>query len=360
MLDGLVFFILNDTVSGKGYIVYRYFNLATSIQRKYVMSLFPGPSGGLEADDRVCQVADLEEIDTIKIVVDYTKEFKLMMTYSNVGNKTMLRCLQIPNIMRYLNKDSAFFSIKTSSGANTALRVGLYKLELKEKQHALDIKKELQISHALVEEIFDKVSTFTEKFSKDKKSLGEIMTTFETLEHYANFLKIFSKDLNDGTRLMQENMMEYVNRNNYLTMNDFPQLKKIKDKIDYVEGKQSTIYARFKKIADMVKKKRVFRKLNKRFKRVEKMMDSLLTTINSDDFEELNTKSNRLLNFIKKVNFDKLLRKARKIVKREERKSYISAGNYGIVSILAICALIFVISCGILKKINAAEKEHIL
>lgn len=360
VLDGLIFFIFNDTLTKKGYIAYRYFKQSTAVNRKYIMSLFPVSDDKSMMDDRFCEISTLENLDRIKFKVDYVNNFNLIFDYSFVAENDFSRCLMIPNIMRYLSPENAFFSIKVSNGEKMGFKVGLYKMELREKKHALDIHEDLQISHALVGEIYDKVKTFTENFNSDKKNLGDIMSTMDQVEHYSNFLRIFSKDLNNGTKIMQENMMEYVNRNNYLTMNDFPHLQKIKEKIDSIEKKQNTIYSRFREITDIINNKRVFRKLNKRFKGVDKVMKTLLETINSDDFQQLNKRTEKLLKFMKDVNFKKLLKKARKIIKNEEKSYYLSAGNYGVVTILAICLLLFIVSCGIIKKINKAEKEHIL
>ena len=360
VMDGLVFFIMNDTLTQKGYIVYRYFKQSTAVNRKYILSLFPLSDDSLLNDDRFCQVPVLESLDKVRFNVDYVNDFNLILEYSNVARSKFERCLIIPNIMRYLSSENAYFSVKVSNGINTALKVGMYSMELREKKHSLDIHEDLQISHALVGEIYDKVKTFTADFNTDKKNLGNIMSTMDTVDHYANFLRIFSKDLNNGTKIMQENMMEYVNRNNYLTMNDFPHLQKIKEKIDYIERKQNIIYTRFREITDIINNKRVFRKLNKRFKGVDKVMKTLLNTINSDDFEQLNRRTEKLLKFMKNVDFKKLLKKARKIIKSEQKSYYLSAGNYGVVTIFAICVLLLLVSCGIISKINKAEKEHIL
>lgn len=360
VLDGLIFFIFNDTLSQKGYMVYRYFKQSTALNRKYILSLFPNSETKEIIDDRFCELANLENLDKLKLSVDYVNQFNLILDYKFVNGGGFERCLDIPNIMRYLSTENAFFSVKVSNGVNLGLKVGMYSMELREKKHALDISEELQISHSLVGEIYDKVKTFTEDFNRDKKNLGSIMSTMDKVEHYSNFLRIFSKDLNNGTKIMQENMMEYVNRNNYLTMNDFPHLQKIKEKIDSIEKKQNVIYSRFREITDIINNKRVFRKLNKRFKSVDKVMKTLLQTINSDDFTKLNQRTERLLSFIKDVNFKKLLKKARKIIKSEEKSFYLSAGNYGVATISGICVLLLIVSCGIIKKINKAEKEHIL
>lgn len=360
VLDGLIFFIFNDTLSQKGYMVYRYFKQSTAVNRKYILSLFPNSDNQDFIDDRFCEVSALERLDKLKLSVDYVNQFNLVLDFTLVGGGGFERCLEIPNVMRYLSTENAFFSVKVSNGENMGFRVGMYSMELREKKHALDISEELQISHALVGEIYDKVKTFTEDFNSDKETLSGIMSTMDKVEHYSNFLRIFSKDLNNGTKIMQENMMEYVNRNNYLTMNDFPHLQKIKEKIDSIEKKQNVIYTRFREITDLINNKRVFRKLNKRFKSVDKVMKTLLETINSDDFTKLNQRTERLLSFIKDVNFKKLLKKARKIIKSEEKSYYLSAGNYGVVTISAICVLLLIVSCGIIKKINKAEKEHIL
>ena len=254
VLDGLIFFIFNDTLSNKGYMVYRYFKQSTALNRKYILSLFPDNDSKGFIDDRFCELSSLENLDKIKISVDYVKYFSLLLDFSYVGQSNYERCLDIPNIMRYLSTENAFFSVKVSNGVNVGFKVGMYNMELREKKHALDISEDLQISHALVGEIYDKVKTFTEDFNRDKKSLGSIMSTMDKVEHYSNFLRIFSKDLNNGTKIMQENMMEYVNRNNYLTMNDFPHLQKIKEKIDSIEKKQNVIYSRFREITDIIKK----------------------------------------------------------------------------------------------------------
>ena len=360
VLDGLIFFLFNDTLTEKGYMAYRYFKQSTAVNRKYILSLFPTTQAKELRDDRYCEMNSLENLDRVRINVDYVNQFNLILDYSFVGTSTFSRCFTIPNIMRYLSSDNAFFSIKVSNGANIGFKVGMYKMELREKKHALDIHEDLQISHSLVGEIYDKVKTFTQDFNDDKKNLSSIMSTMDQVDHYSNFLRIFSKDLNNGTKIMQENMMEYVNRNNYLTMNDFPHLQKIKEKIDSIEKKQNIIYTRFREITDIINNKRVFRKLNKRFKGVDKIMKTLLETINSDDFNNLNQRTEKLLKFMKDVNFKKLLKRARKIIKSEEKSFYLSAGNYGVITISAICVLLLIVSCGIIRKINKAEKEHIL
>ena len=360
VLDGLVFFIINDTLTEKGYLVYRYFKQSTAINRKYILSLFPINDKAKDMDDRFCELKSIENLEKIRFTVDYVKDFNLLAQVQFKDADYWDNCMDIPNIMRYLSSDNAFFSLKVSSGKNTAFDVALYNMQLREKKHSLDIKEDLQISHALVGEIFDKVRTFTETFSTDKAALGEIMSSMDQVEHYSSFLKIFSKDLNNGTKIMQENMMEYVNRNNFLTLEDFPHLQKIKEKIDYIEKKQNVIYSRFREITNMINNKNVFKQLNRRFKGVDKVMNNLLTTINSEDFTNLSSKTEKLLNFMKTVDLKKLLKKARKIVKNEEKNYYLNAGNYGMASIMAICLLLLLVSCGIIKKINTAEKEHIL
>lgn len=360
VFDGLVFFLFNKPDSPAGYIAYRYFKKSTSVNRKYIQSLFPVNDDKMQNDDRFCQIPILEELDEISFKVDYVKDFNLQLILKNKSGSESSTCTIIPNIMRYLSSDNAFFSIKSSSGKNNALITSLYKMKLEEKKHSLDIKEELQISHALVSEVFDKVKNFTDQFQADKKSLSEIMTSLEEVFHYSNFMRIFSKDLNNGTKILQENMMEFVNRNNYMTLNDFPQLNKIKEKIDYIEKKQNEIYSRFRNITEMLINKKMFNKLSRRFKRVDKIMNKLLETINSDQFTNLNSKTENLLKFLKNVNFKKLFKKARKIIKNEENSFYLSAGNYGFISIIAICILVFFLSCAIVKKITKAEKEHIL
>jgi hypothetical protein len=360
VLDGLIFFLFNDTLTEKGYIAYRYFKESTAVNRKYILSLFPLNEDKGAKDDRFCEISSIQNFDRLRISVDYVNKFHLMLEYSLVQQTDFDRCFVIPNIMRYLSAENAFFSLKVSNGSNIGFKVGMYNMELREKKHALDIHEDLQISHALVEEIFDKVKTFTAEYNSDKEHLSNIMSAMDKVEHYSNFLRIFSKDLNNGTKIMQENMMEYINRNNYLTMNDFPQLQKIKEKMDNIEKKQNVIYSRFRDITDIINNKRVFRKLNKRFKGVDKIMNTLLETINSDDFEQLNNRTVKLLEFMKDVNFKKLLKKAKKIIKNEEKSFYMSAGNFGFFAIGLICVLLFLVSCGIIRNISKAEKEHIL
>ena len=359
VLDGLVFFIFNDTLTEKGYMAYRFFKESTAVNRKYILSLFPKTDNDGIRDDRFCEIKSLDNFDRLRFKVDYVSDFSLILEYALVGQSEFDRCFKIQNIMRYLSPENAFFSFKVSNGANVGFQVGMYQMELREKKHALDIHEDLQISHALVEEIFDKVKTFTQEYNADKDHLMDIMSSMDMVDHYANFLRLFSKDLNNGTKIMQENMMEYVNRNNYLTMNDFPQLQKIKEKIDSIEKKQNGIYTRFREITDIINNKRVFRKLNKRFKGVDKIMNTLLQTINSDDFERLNERTERLLKFMKEVNFKRLLKKAKKIIKNEEKYFYLNAGNYGVITIACICFLLGIVTIGIYRKINKAEKEHI-
>ena len=311
-------------------MAYRFFKESTAVNRKYILSLFPKTDNDGIRDDRFCEIKSLDNFDRLRFKVDYVSDFSLILEYALVGQSEFDRCFKIQNIMRYLSPENAFFSFKVSNGANVGFQVGMYQMELREKKHALDIHEDLQISHALVEEIFDKVKTFTQEYNADKDHLMDIMSSMDMVDHYANFLRLFSKDLNNGTKIMQENMMEYVNRNNYLTMNDFPQLQKIKEKIDSIEKKQNGIYTRFREITDIINNKRVFRKLNKRFKGVDKIMNTLLQTINSDDFERLNERTERLLKFMKEVNFKRLLKKAKKIIKNEEKYFYLNAGNYGV------------------------------
>ena len=360
VFDGLVFFLLNKPNSSSGYIVYRYFKKSTSLSRKYIQSLFPISEESSMKDDRYCVIETLQDLDELSFEVDYVKNFSLELKTKTKNGNSGPSCISIPNIMRYLSSDNAYFSIKSSSAKNCAFNINLYKMQLMEKKHSLDIKEELQISQSLVGEIFDKVKHLTEQVQSDKKSLGQIMNALEEVNHYSIFMRLFSKDLNNGTKLLQENMMEFVNRNNYLTLNDFPQLEKIREKIDFIERKQNEIYSRFRQITNMLLNKRMFSKLNKRFRRVDKIMNKLLDTINSDQFVTLNSKTEKLLNFLKNVNFKKLFRKAKRIIKSEENSFYLSAGNYGIVSIIAICLLVLVLSCAIIKKITKAEKEHIL
>lgn len=51
----------------------------------------------------------------------------------------------------------------------------MYEIQLKEKEHRLDVDQSLIVSHHLMEEIFDKVKNFSEIFEEDKENLLSIV-----------------------------------------------------------------------------------------------------------------------------------------------------------------------------------------
>ena len=165
--------------------------------------------------------------------------------YKSNTDSDFTSCFEIDHILRYISTQGNFFQIQVSTGRKYTMKVDLYDLTVKEKQHRLDIDDSLLVSHDLVEEIFDKVHNFSSKLNADKEGLKGLIELQTNLLEKARYFEIFTKDLYFGTRRFQEHMIENLSKYKTVNPESLPKMNRVKDRIKTLEQKQAKIFERF-------------------------------------------------------------------------------------------------------------------
>ncbi len=230
-------------------------------------------------------------------------------------------------------------------------------IEVYEKEHRLDVDKSLQVSHVLMEEIFDKVKNFSEIFEQDKENLSSIVDLQNKLIRKAKLLEIYTRDLNKGTRKFQEYMIESLNRHKFVSPQSFPKLMKIKEKINSLEQKQARIYQRFVDIKGMLSAKQIFKQTYTNFRKIDDLLKQIVTEISSPEFKQFMSKTKKLMKVLKKVDFSAFLDQVDQSIKMQNKEAA-TTGNFGILIVVIVCIVVFFFAWRIIMNINQAEKSH--
>lgn len=358
LLNGLVIMLMtNDTSNDVTnndqtyFFTYRFFSKPQELKRDYLNILF-------EKKDIYpsCNFDSMFLQTSIRIKIDFEAGDFFELGYKNsIGEWT--KCFEIKDISKYITKRNSFLQLQQSTGSKYTLSTEITGIEIREKQTRLDIQKGLTVSHHLMEEIFDKLNSFTEIFSNDKDNLSSILDLQNGLINRASILEIYAKDLNSGTKKFQEYMLESLNKHKLISPESMPKLMKVKEKIENLERLQGKVFKRFVDIKGLVNTRKVFKKTYKNFKKINKRIAEIVREISSKEFKNFYKKTKKLMKSLEKLDFTSFFNQVEETI-RNQKKIALSTANFGILVVVIFCLGIFIFAFFILKNINKSDKSH--
>lgn len=349
-LFGLVVSIVGSTNQDKGsYIVsVRYFAQETALSTSY-FSILSDQRDKLEG----CVLPNLNDVRRVIVKLDFEKERRLEVL---LEDKEFVRpCLSIDNPMRYISNKQTLIYFKAISEDVNLLKFDLIGINVDEKEHSLDIESELLISHHLVEEIFEKVSTFTSSLNEEKAKLGTIHDLQRNILNDSNRLELYASDLFKGTRKFQEYMLENLSTHKIMSPENMPKIEKIRNKVDDLKYVQKTIYDRFVAIQAVLNSKKVLKKTYKKLLALQTTMNKIGELVNDPNFEQMVNDSKKILDTASSDEILSVIKTIEETSDGIDTKTSIWIGS----SVTAFGLLILVLfGFLIMRKITQVEKTH--
>lgn len=350
VLFGLVIVVMgsDDGPEGKYVVSHRYFAQETVLHKEY-FKLLSDTRGNLEG----CQLPDLKAITGLTLRVDFEKSHKMEVWLTDSTGPRP--CFTVDSPLRYIGAKQTILQLKMLAGEHNPIKVELKGLILYEKQHAFDVETDLAISHELVEEIFDKVNTFTEKFNADKAKLGSIYELQQTLANDGHRLELYAADLFRGTRKFQEYMLEALSSHKVMSPENMPKMQKLKSKIDELKSIQKTIFDRFLSIQALLDSRKLLKKSYKKIVALQNTMNSIQQLVADPKFDKLISDSKGILETASSSNIDEILK-----VFAEMKENVDHTTTFGIGAGLSLLGVVVLAIFGflIMRKISAVEKAH--
>lgn len=355
-LQGFVILLMthNDEATNRTthFITYRFFSKSVVLKRDYFNILF-------EKREKYdfCEYPSLGSKTDFRIKIDYENKNELILEHKEKSESEWNTCFKVEQIEKYITKSNIFLQFQQTTGKKYTMSTEIYNLEIREKEHRLDVDKSLVVSHHLMEEIFDKVKNFSEIFENDKDSLTDIVEMQNNLLRKSTMLEVYARDLNLGSKKFQEYMIESLNRHKFVSPQSYPKLIKIKEKIESLEKKQQKIYERFINIKGLLESKKIFKKTYSNFKKIDKLLTKIVREISSKEFKDFTSKTRKLMRVLKKIDFKDFLKNVSSTLKSQHRVAS-STANYGMMFVGCVCIVVLIFAYFIFKNISQAEKSH--
>lgn len=338
----------NNVGNGTYVVTHRFFAQETLLNREYFSVL---------ADNRDklqgCVLPNLSDISRLLLRIDIENAKEIEVLLEEAG--TLKTCLKVPNIHRFFLSKGTTLSLKAFSGALNKLRVEVGGLTLREKRHSFDIDDDLEISHALVEEIFEKVATFTDKFNADKDKLASIYELQQDVSAQSSRLELYAIDLFKGTKKFQEFMLETLAYKKVYGIRQMPKLMKIRNKIDELTRVQKAVFDRFMAIQVLLDSKKIIKKSFRKLVRMQEVMLKIKETVADARFDEVIQQSRRMLEIASKGDVREVLQ-----LFADLKDDLSHSATLGIGAGFLVFGVFFLVTFAflIIRKIIAVEKSH--
>lgn len=349
-LYGLVISIFGTNNVGNGtYVVtHRFFGQESLLSKDYFAILS-------ESRDKLqgCLLPNLNDISrlVVKIDIENTKTVEVLLEEGGV----LKTCLKVPNLLRYVNTKQMILSFKGMTNQLNSLRLDINGITVKEKKHSFDIDDNLDISHVLVEEIFEKVNTFTEKFNENKEKLGTIYSMQQEVSASANKLEMYASDLFKGTRKFQEFMIENLASKKIFGVEHMPKMRKVQNKIDELNEIQKAIFDRFLSIQKSLNSKQLFKRTFQRMLKLQNVMEKASAFMSNSKFEQIIKESEKMASIASQKDVKSVLQTFKDLKDDLSHEATFGLGM-ALFSIGLFALVLFVFL--IIRKIIAVEKSH--
>lgn len=357
-LDGLViFFLTHDSHDDQNsnvqnyFVTWRYFTQPIEVSREYLKIIFDKKNNFDYCDFQ----PGMRQMVDLKFIVDFELYNHLVFKYADLNNNETV-CFEIKDIFKYLTKTKTFFFFQQVNGFKYTLSTEIHSIELNEKETRLDIEESLTVSHHLVEEIFDKLNTFTEIFADDKEGIASLLELQNKLIEKVAILEINAKDLNRGSTKFQDFMLENFNKHKIVTPRNYPRLMTIKRMIENLNDLQVKVFNKFVDIKNLVNSKDVFKKTFDNFNKMNDLLKQIVKEVSSKEFKAFYKKTKTLMSVIKKVNFDAFFKQVENTINYQNS----STKNIGYISlfiviIILVCLLTF---SGLILRIIKSDRKQ--
>lgn len=300
---GLVIMLIShhDGDDHSFHILYRYFDRPTEVKRSYIDILFDEVGAPRNAD-KGCTVNPRNGDITWTIDIDFEKVKTLRLTTQNGPNETPTQCFQIEGVSHYVDLYSNFLNLFTSMGSEFTFDVVLRELVFAEKQHSLDVKESLHVSHELAGEIFDKVKTYTALVGQNKEAMVTLATGYRELAEKSSRLELFMQDLFRGTRRFEEHVLESIVRLQTVNPETLPKMLRAKVLLASLQSRQDKIFQRLVSIKGLFAAKKVFKKARKMLKKVEMGFKELAEDVGSTQFNAFFARIDGFVDLLQKMD----------------------------------------------------------
>ena len=296
----------------------------------------------------------MKEIIDLKFIVDFEVYNHLVFKYSDLNNNETF-CFEIKDIFKYLTKTRMFLLLQQINGNKYTLSTEIYNIQISEKEHKLDINESLTVSNHLVEEIFDKINSFTEIAENDKENLLSLIELQNLLIQKTSLLEVFSRDLNSGSKKFQEFMFENFNKNKLVSPESLPKLMTIKQKIENLTRLQTKVFERFVNIKKVVNTKKIFKKTFENFSKMNLLLKKVVEEISSKEFKDFFERTKQMMKVIKKDHFSEFFKEVENVINYQNSSFYTIGGfSLGVVFIALVVLLTF---AGLILRIINNEKK---
>lgn len=290
----------------------------------------------------------------IRFQIDFEKDKNMLVSWADSNSDNFQPVISIPGILSFIDLRANFFSIQSYLGKKSTFLVDLKEFKLQEKARKLDVNENIQVSEHLTEEIFQKVNAFTTRISNDQIYMKKLAEGYASAQSKVNYFQALVVDLFRGTRKMEENVLESINRLSSLSPENIPKLARIKTYFETLRSKQKKLFDRFNGTADFGRMKKVMRKLRVNLRKIDRAIENITANIQSAEFDTTFGRISSVMDVLKGMSFKSDLEKVKQQVEliRERTKK---GNSMGLIGLVGFGVIVFAGAYCMFKTIKRAE-----
>lgn len=350
VFSGLTVMLLGpDPASGAYFATHRYFRKETLLRQEYL---------DLLADRREslagCELPRLDDVTAMVLQLDFEGANRMEVLFEAGGRR--FSCFVVEGQMQYVAARGFYASFKARA-ALEGFGVTLLGVAAREKTHSLDVEEELQVSHGLVGEVFDKLAAFTRRLNADAGALRDIAELQTAALRKTDQLELYARDLFFGTKRFQEFIIETLSEHRVFAPDNLPKMEMIRNKVEQLDARQQEFADLFAALRGLLATKKLLARTQKQLRGVQAQMEDLSRVVGSDEFAALVERSQQMMAPLRNLTFSTMLGSIVNFSPPKARSARLLALNIflaaGTVALLSVFGLL------ILRKVGSFEVSQL-
>ena len=337
------------------FLTYKFFPSEITMGREYLMHLFEDMDMGKE---QTCEFEYLDQVVDFRILIDYEDTDTLAFSFKpqNDKNAEWNECFKVKNISKYITKTQSFIQMQQITGFKHTLKTEIHKFSVAEKRHRLEVDRNLHVSHDLVEEIFDKVKNFGAILAEDKESMQDIQVAQANLVKKAQLLRVYSEDLKNGSRKLQEFMLQSLNKHRMVNPANMAKMTVIKEKLKNLSAYQENVYTRYIDIKQELSSHNIIKMTHEQFKRIDNLLERITTEVSSKSFVQFTKKTKKYLKVLKRADMATMIEQIKELAEGYMVVCYNDIGSTSMYIVGFLCASVIFLCFCVLRALTKGDK----
>lgn len=335
------------------FLTYKFFPSELTMGREYIMHLFEDMG-----KNDMCEFELLDQVVDFKIVIDYEETDTLTFTFKPQLSRSdeWTTCFTVKNISKYITKSKSFIQMQQITGFKHTLKTEIHKFVVMEKRHRLEVDSNLHVSHDLVEEIFDKVKNFGTILEQDKESMRDLQVVQANLIKKAHLLRLYSEDLKDGTRKLQEFMLQSLNKHRMINPQNMTRMTIIQEKLKNLRSYQQNVYERYVDMKNMLASHNIVKTTHDQFKLIDNLLEQIVGEISSKTFTQFTKKTSKYLKVLQRTDMATLIQQIKEMGESNVSIGYDDIGSTSMYMIGFLCATVLFLCLCVLRALTKGDK----